>query len=70
MKSDNLKLLRELYPQGTKVQLERMDDLHAPPIGCIGVVQFIDDAGQIHVNWETGSTLALIPECDKFKVLN
>ena len=39
------------------------------PSGLIGIVEFIDDAKQIHVLWENGSSLALIPEIDIFEIL-
>ena len=34
--------------------------------GLKGKVAMVDDAGQIHVNWENGSSLAVIPGVDKF----
>ena len=43
-----------------------MDDPQAPPSGTKGVVMFVDDIGQIHVKWETGSTLALNVKLDSF----
>ena len=46
-----------------------MDDKQAPPPGTIGTVDFIDDAGTIHMSWETGSSLGLIPETDSFEVI-
>lgn len=58
--------LRKLYPKGTKVELDYMDDPQAPPSGTKGTVMFVDDIGQIHVKWETGSSLALIPSVDSF----
>lgn len=64
-----LKKLREKYPSGTKVVLDRMDDIQAPAPGTVGTVTFVDDAGGIHVSWETGSSLALIPEADVFYIL-
>lgn len=39
------------------------------PSGLTGTVEFIDDAKQIHVRWENGSSLALIPKIDKFEIL-
>jgi hypothetical protein len=39
------------------------------PSGLIGTVEFIDDANQIHVRWENGSSLSLIPEVDQFEIL-
>lgn len=61
--------LRQQYPQGTRVECRHMEDAHGVPRGCIGVVDFIDDAGQIHCIWENGSTLALIPDVDSFRIL-
>lgn len=36
------------------------------PSGLKGKVCYVDDAGQIHVNWENGSSLAVLPEVDSF----
>ena len=60
---------RKTYPKGTKIRLINMDDKQAPPPGTIGTVDFIDDAGTIHMSWETGSSLGLIPETDSFEVI-
>lgn len=54
---------------GKTVELISMDDSQAPPQGTRGKVVFVDDAGQVHVKWENGSSLALIPGVDKFKVV-
>lgn len=63
----DLEKLKKEYPVGTKVELISMDDCQAPPKGTIGEVKFIDDIGNIHVAWDNGSSLALIPETDKFR---
>lgn len=55
--------VKELYPVGTRIILERMNDPQAPPKGTIGEVTNVDDVGNIH--W-TGSGLALIPDVDVF----
>ena len=39
------------------------------PKGLEGIIDYVDDAPQIHVNWENGSSLALIPEVDKFEII-
>ena len=57
----------ERYPKGTRLKLISMEDPHGVPEGTVGEVDFIDDAGQIHMRWETGSCLALIPEVDRFQ---
>lgn len=67
MTKHELKILKEKYPVGTIIQCILMrDDLHPVPSGTIGTVKSIDDAGQIHMNWENGSTLALVPNTDEF----
>lgn len=65
-----LEQLRKRYPVGTKIQLISMRDEKYPILpGTIGVVTHIDDLGSIHMKWQNGSSLALIPEVDSFKVV-
>jgi len=54
-----IEYLRSVYKKGTRVELECMDDLQAPPKGTRGTVLFVDDIGSIHVRWDNGSTLAI-----------
>ena len=62
--------LRELYPPGTKIQCIKMDDpYHAIAPGSIGTVDYVDDSGTIHMSWENGSSLGLIPGEDRFKII-
>lgn len=62
--------LRERYPAGTKLRLNHMDDPYAPvPDGTVGEVQYIDDAGNIHMVWENGRTLSLIEGVDDFTII-
>lgn len=62
----NIKKLRKQYPKGTVLVLDAMDDPQAPPVGTKGTVEFVDDAGMIHMHWETGSSLGLAPGEDSF----
>lgn len=64
-----LEKIRQEYPVGTKVQLISMRDAQAPPAGTIGEVQFVDDFGSIHVHWQNGSSLAVIPDVDEVRKL-
>ena len=60
--------LREQFPQGTRVELLRMDDPQAPPIGTKGTVRGVDDTGSIMVAWDTGGSLNVlfgVDECRK-----
>ena len=66
---ERLEMLRKKYPVGTKLRLVHMDDVQAPPKGTIGEVTCVDDIGSVHVKWETGSSLAVIPEIDKVQKL-
>lgn len=62
-----LERLRQQYPKGTRLKLISMEDPQGVPEGTVGEVDLVDDIGQIHVRWETGSGLALIPEVDRFQ---
>ena len=64
------KLIRETYPNGTRIELIRMEDpWTAMKPGDRGTVTMVDDAGQIHMKWDMGGSLALIPGEDQFKVV-
>lgn len=52
--------LRKEYPVGARVELVRMDDPQAPPIGTKGTVSGVDDTGSIMVRWENGSNLNVV----------
>ncbi len=66
-----LEQLRKKYPVGTKLQLLSMRNETYPVLpGTVGVVTHIDDAGSIHMRWENGSSLALIPEIDSFQTVS
>ncbi len=60
---------REMYPVGTLIQLDHMDDPYPVPAGTVGEVVSVDDGGNVQVRWQNGSTLAVIPEADQFHVV-
>ena len=66
---EQIAALRRMYPAGTVVELLSMEDVQAPFPGTIGEVQGVDDAGQILVNWQTGSSLNLLPGIDSFRIV-
>ncbi len=55
-----VELMRKQYPNGTRVELLKMDDAQAPPLGTKGTVTGVDDTASILVNWDTGSSLNVI----------
>ena len=54
-----IEVLRRQYPVGTRVELVRMDDPQAPPIGTKGTVKGVDDIGSIMVAWDNGCGLSV-----------
>ena len=52
--------LRDQYPAGCRVELVRMDDRQAPPIGTKGTVLWVDDTGSLIMDWDNGSGLNVI----------
>lgn len=57
------------WPIGQTIEIIKMDDPQAPPPNTRGVIQKIDGIGQIHVKWENGSTLAVQPYNDTYRIL-
>ncbi|MCQ2770347.1 MAG: DUF4314 domain-containing protein [Clostridia bacterium] len=65
-----LENLRNTYPVGTRIELERMGDDYDPILpGMRGTVLSVDDLGSVQAVWDNGRFLALLPECDKFRKL-
>lgn len=63
-----LLVLREKYPSETKIKL--LKDIDDIPVGTIGMVDFVDDAGNINMEWENGSSLSLIEGKDSFDIVS
>lgn len=62
--------IRKEYPKGTRVELVKMDDFQAPPIGIKGTVKGVDDTASIMVDWYNGSGLHVVYGEDKCKKIN
>ena len=52
--------IRRQFPVGCCVELLRMDDVHAPPIGTKGIVTGVDDTASIMVKWDNNSGLNVV----------
>lgn len=62
-----LQLIVNTYYKGKRIRCKHMDDPYHPvPDGTEGTILYADDMGDIHVAWDTRSSLALVPEADRF----
>ena len=64
---DNMRLS---FPRGCRVELLRMEDPQAPPVGTLGTVKAVDDIGTIHVAWDNGSSLGVVLGVDDCRKVN
>ena len=61
-------MLEELV--GKRIRFVFSDDQYTKlKEGDVGTVRFVDDFGTVHVNWDNGSSLGLLPEFDVFDVI-
>lgn len=55
---------------GKRIKMIKMSpDPHPIEPGTMGTIRLVDGIGQIHVNWDNGRTLAMIPE-DEYEVVD
>lgn len=62
---------KKTFRNGMRVVLDadmNDDSPHAPKRGEKGIIQCVDDMGTVHVRWDSGSSLGLIPGEDNFHV--
>ena len=57
---ETVERIRREYPAGTRVELVRMEDVQAPPVGTKGTVLGVDDTGSLLMRWDTGSGLNVV----------
>ena len=70
LSKEKVEELRALYRPGTRIKLIHMNDKWGCRLdGSLGTVEHVDDAGTIHMHWDMGSSLGLIPEEDEFKII-
>ena len=63
------KLGYDVLNRKLEVVLKDMDDKYPILAGTIGTIDYIDSEGQLHMIWENGRTLALVPEIDEFEIV-
>ena len=57
---ETVERVRREYPAGTLVELVKMDDPQAPPVGTIGGVLAVDDTASLIMRWRNGSGLNVV----------
>ena len=63
--------LKNQYPAGTRIELlSSMNDIQPIESGSKGTVIAVDDIGTIHMRWDNGRGLGLIPGEDHFKIIS
>jgi hypothetical protein len=58
--------IKTIKLSGRRVRCDEMNDPQPVESGTLGTISHVDDMGTIHVNWDNGRTLGLVPEEDKF----
>ncbi len=58
--NETIENVRRQFPVGCRIELVKMDDPQAPPIGTCGTVRGVDDTGSILVNWDNGGGLNVL----------
>lgn len=68
---ETLQHLRTHYTTGSRVRLIWMNDPYRPDLkaGAMGTVIGVDDAGNILVNWDCGSSLSVLYGVDSYTVV-
>ena len=65
MSRKDVEALRKKYPKGTRVELVSLEDPYSRLTeGTRGTVDAVDDIGTIHVRWDNGSGLGIVPGVD------
>ena len=67
---NELDRIRREYPVGTIIEIQKMDDPQAPPVGTLGEVIGVDDLGDLEMLWSTGSSLKVILSEDRIRKVN
>ena len=67
---EQVQRIKDQYPPGTRIRLNSMSDPWSPvPEGTEGTVDRVDDIGTVHMKWDNGRTLGLVPGEDSFSVI-
>lgn len=54
---------------GKRIKCVSMNDEYPIESGELGTVDLVDDMGTIHVKWDNGRRIGLVPEEDKYELV-
>ena len=69
LKPYQVEQIKRKYPVGIRIQLEHMEGEADMPDGLCGTVCHVNDQGQLHMKWDNGRSLAVVPNVDSFHIL-
>lgn len=69
LKPYQVEQIKKKYPVGTRIELDHMEGERDMPDGLRGTVEHVDDQGQLHMKWDNGRSLAVVPNADDFHIL-
>lgn len=69
LKPYQVEQIKKKYPVGTRIELDHMEGEPDMPDGLRGTVEYVDDQGQLHMKWDNGRSLAVVPNADDFHIL-
>ena len=63
------RMIDPLAKKGMRIRMQMMDDERPISSGMEGVINHIDSLGTLHVKWDNGRTMGVVPEIDKYELL-
>lgn len=70
LSDEEIKYYKKNFPEGTRIELINMTDPYVTiPSGTRGTVRITDDIGTVHVNFDNGRRLGIVPGVDYFRKL-
>lgn len=67
----NVQGIKSTYKEGMRLRLtaDLVDRYSGKKAGEEGTVTIVDDIGQIHMKWDNGGSLAIVPGVDSFEIV-
>ena len=71
MSQKEVERIKKMYPKGTRIQIERMNDSYHPiECGTNGIVDYVDDVGILHCTFDNGRCQGVVTDADIFHVID